>query len=356
MNSDIFLKAENWLKQFLFEIAIPAAIVIVTLIIGYIVRGIVFSRLIKWSKNSRTQINGAVISAVRGPVIIWFLMLGIYLAMQFSHLPQDVIYVVGRILLVLGILSVTLVVIGLTAGLISTYSSKFEAVLPMTSLTQYVTKIIILGIGILIILNTLGISIAPILATLGVGGLAVALALQDTLGNVFAGVYVIMSRQIKVGDYIRLDTGEEGYVVDITWRTTKIKTLPNNVILIPNEKLTKAIATNYCLPDREVAVLVNVGVHYNSDLKKVEAVTCEVGKEVMKEIAGGVPDFQPVIRYNAFGDFSVNFTAVLRAREFADQYLIKHEFIKKLHERYAREGIVFPYPVRAVNYEQEKAK
>lgn len=131
--------------------------------------------------------------------------------------------------------------------------------------------------------------------------------------------------------------------------------LPNNVVLVPNDKLTKVIITNYNLPDKELAVLVNMGVHYNSDLEKVEAITCEVAKEVMKEVKGGVPGFEPFIRYNAFGDSSINFTVIMRAKEFTDQYLIKHEFIKKLHRRYNREGIVLPYPIRAINYDQEKA-
>jgi small-conductance mechanosensitive channel len=202
----------------------------------------------------------------------------------------------------------------------------------------------------------MGIPVTPILATLGVGGLAVALALQDTLSNLFAGFHIIMTRQIKIGDYVRLDSGEEGYVTDITWRTTKIKMLPNNVVLVPNEKLTKSIITNYYLPDKEMAVLVNLGVHYKSDLKKVEKVTAEVARETMKEVSGGVPEFEPFIRYGGFGDSGVSLTVIMRAKEFVDQYLIKHEFIKRLHERYAKEGIVIPYPIRAVNYEQEKAK
>ncbi|MDD4894133.1 MAG: mechanosensitive ion channel family protein, partial [Candidatus Omnitrophica bacterium] len=198
------------------------------------------------------------------------------------------------------------------------------------------------------------ISITPILATLGVGGLAVALGLQDTLSNLFAGFHIIASRQIKIGDYVKLDSGEEGYITDITWRTTKIRMLPNNVVLVPNEKLTKAIVTNYYLPDKEMAVLVNLGVHYKSNLKMVEKITCEVGKQIMQEVSGGVPEFEPFVRYGAFGDFSINLTVILRAREFTDQYLIKHEFIKRLHERYAQEGIIIPYPIRAINYEQEK--
>jgi small-conductance mechanosensitive channel len=339
-----------------FEIVLPLAVVAVTLAAGYIIRKIAFERLAKWSKDIAGGVGDIISSVIKGPFIIWVLMLGIYFALEVSTLPDRVVRVASQTLLVLGIFSVTLVLANLATRLIKIHSSRLETAMPVTSLTQNVARIVIFGIGILIILNALNIPITPILATLGVGGLAVALALQDTLSNLFAGFHIIAARQIKVGDYVKLDTGEEGYVTDITWRTTKIRMLPNNVVLIPNEKLTKAIVINYYLPDKEMAVLVNLGVHYNSDLEKVEKVTCEVAKEVMKTVAGGVPDFQPFIRYNTFGDSSIGFTAVLRAKEFVDQYLIKHEFIKRLQERYAKEGIIIPYPIRAINYEQEKAK
>jgi small-conductance mechanosensitive channel len=339
-----------------FEMVLPLVVVAVTLVIGYIIRRIVFERLAKWSKNTKTRIDDIISSAIRGPFIIWVLMLGIYLALEVSTLPEKVVHIAGQTLLVLGIFSVTLVLANLFTRLIKIYSGKLEVALPVTSLTQNVGRIVVFGVGILIILDSLGIPITPIMATLGIGGLAVALALQDTFSNFFAGFHIIAARQIRIGDYVKLDTGEEGYVTDITWRTTKIRMLPNNVVLIPNEKLTKAIVTNYYLPDREMAVLVNVGVHYNSDLKKVEKVTCDVAKEVMKDVLGGVPEFQPFIRYHTFGDFSINFTVILRAKEFVDQYLIKHEFVKRLHERYAKEGIIIPYPIRAINYEQEKGE
>lgn len=353
---DTIFETISKLPSYLRPAAVPAVIILATLAAGFIIRKIIFSQVTRLSKNSKTKAGEIIISAVKGPLIIWFLMLGIYLALEVSEISPNIVNIAGKILLALGILSVTMVTVNLSAALIRTYSYKFETVLPITSLTQNIARIVVFGIGILIILNTLGISITPIIATLGIGGLAVALALQDTLGNVFAGFYIVMSRQIRVGDYIKLDSGEEGYVIDITWRATKIRNLPNNIILIPNEKLTKAIATNYYLPDKEMAVLVNVGVHYNSDLKKVESVTCEVAKEVMKDVPGGVPEFQPFIRYHTFSDFSINFTVILRAKEFVDQYLIKHEFVKRLHERYAKEGIVIPYPIRAINYEQEGAK
>ena len=340
----------------LYEMLLPLAIVLITLVCGYIIRQIILARLARRSKETGSYFADFAVSVVKGPFLIWFLMLAIYLALQFTKLPTNIVSLAGKTLLALGIFSVTFVLADLATRLIKTYSSRLEVALPVTSLTQNISKIVVFGIGILIILNSLDIPITPILATLGVGGLAVALALQDTLSNLFAGFHIIVSRQIRIGDYVKLDTGEEGYITDITWRTTKIRMLPNNVVLIPNEKLTKAIVINYYLPDKEMAVLVNLGVHYNSDLEKVEKVTCEVAKEVMKTVPGGVPEFQPFIRYNTFGDFSIGFTVILRAKEFVDQYLIKHEFVKRLHDRYAREGIIIPYPIRAINYDQEKAK
>jgi small-conductance mechanosensitive channel len=208
-------------------------------------------------------------------------------------------------------------------------------------------------IGVLIMLQSLGISITPIITALGVGGLAVALALQDTLSNLFSGLQILISRQLRPGDYIRLDTGEEGYVADITWRNTTIRALPNNMIVVPNAKLASSIiVTNYYMPEQEMSVLVQVGVAYESDLEKVEKVTIEVAKEVMKEVPGGVPEFEPFTRYHTFADFSINFSVILRAKEVVDQYLIKHEFVKRLHRRYLKEGIQIPFPIRTIHMKE----
>ncbi|MBI4286745.1 MAG: mechanosensitive ion channel family protein [Chloroflexi bacterium] len=334
----------------------PLSIFVVTFLIGFGLRKLLLSRLSRWTQKSKTQLDDIIISSLRGPSIIWLLILGIYLAIRFSDLPLNAIDISGKVLLVLGILSATLFLGNLAARTIKVYAAKVEGALPTTSITTNVARVVVFALGVLIIIKGIfNLDISPILATLGVGGLAVALALQETLSNFFAGVYISMARQIQIGDYIKLDSGEEGYVTDIHWRTIKIKALPNNIILVPNEKLARAIVTNYYLPDKELAVLVNLGVHYKSDLTSVERVTVEVAREVMKEVTGGVPGFEPFIRYNNFGDSSIGFTVIMRAREFVDQYLIKHEFIKRLHARYQAEGIVIPFPIRAINYEQEKA-
>jgi small-conductance mechanosensitive channel len=131
--------------------------------------------------------------------------------------------------------------------------------------------------------------------------------------------------------------------------------LPNNVVVMPNKLLVSSKIINYYYPSPDMAVLVEVGVHYDSDLARVERVTIEVAKEVLQKTAGGVADFTPFIRYHTFNAYSIDFTVILRCKEFVDNYLIKHEFIKALHKRYNQEGINIPYPIRAINYAQEKA-
>jgi small-conductance mechanosensitive channel len=134
-----------------------------------------------------------------------------------------------------------------------------------------------------------------------------------------------------------------------------VRTLPNNFVLIPNSRLAQSVVTNYHRPTKEMAVLVQVGVHYASDLDRAERVTCDVARDVMKAVPGGVPDFDPFVRYHTFSDSSIDFTVILRAKEFTDSFLIKHEFIKALARAFAAENIVIPFPIRAINVDQERS-
>jgi len=316
--------------------------------IGYGLRQLIFKLFQNWAKKTSTKLDDIIIEALKFPFLLWVVLAGISISIRTTGLPEKITFFLDKTMLVIWVISLSIVASKISTGIINVYSSRVESTLPVTSLTQNIANIVIFIIGFLVILNLLGISITPILTALGVGGLAVALALQETLSNLFAGIHIIMARQIRVGDYIQLDSGQEGYVLDIGWRSTRIKTLPNNIVIIPNSKLAQAIVINYYMPEKELAVLIQVGVHYDSDLEKAEKVTVEVAKEVMKSVPGGVPEFEPFIRYHTFGDSSINFNVVLKVKEFADRHLITHEFIKRLKKRYDKEGIVIPFPIRTV--------
>jgi small-conductance mechanosensitive channel len=132
--------------------------------------------------------------------------------------------------------------------------------------------------------------------------------------------------------------------------------LSDNIILVPNAKLGSAIVTNFSFPQKEMNMTVPVGVSYSSDLDKVEKVTLEVARETLKETAGGVAGFEPAVRYNNLGDSAIQFNVVLRVKDFTNQYLVTHEFIKKLHKRYNKEGIDLPFPQRVVHLVNEEKK
>ncbi len=329
-------------------VGIPAAVALLGLMAGLVVRRTVVSRLEKMAEGTRSVVDDIVLSAVRGPVVLWFVILGLYAAIQITTLPERITLLIQQLLLILVIFSITWAVARVVGALVENGAKRAPETLPGATLVTNLARITVLAIGILVILQTLGISIAPIITALGVGGLAVALALQDTLANLFAGVHILASRQLRPGDYVKLDSGEEGYVVDVTWRQTTIRQLPNNIIIVPNKQIASTITTNYHLPEQQLSVLVPVGVHYDSDLEHVERVTIEVAKETLQTVEGGVPDWEPFIRYSQFADSSINFNVILRGQEYVSQYLLRHEFIKRLHKRYDKEGIVIPFPIRTV--------
>ncbi|MGD2152102.1 MAG: mechanosensitive ion channel family protein [Gemmatimonadales bacterium] len=335
-------------------VVIPAAIALLGLVVGLIVRRTVVARLGKVAEGTRSVTDDIVLSAVRGPVVLWFLIGGLYAAIQITTLPQRVAVLIQQLLLILVIFSITWAIARVVAALVENGARRAPETLPGATLVTNLARVTVLAIGILVILQTLGISIAPIITALGIGGLAVALALQDTLANLFAGVHILASRQLRPGDYVKLDSGEEGYVVDVTWRQTTIRQLPNNIIIVPNKQIASSITTNYHLPDQQLSFLVPVGVHYGSDLGHVERVTIEVARETLQTVEGGVPDWEPFIRYSAFGDSSINFNVILRGQEYVCQYLLRHEFIKRLHRRFDQEGIVIPFPIRTVVLEGQQ--
>jgi small-conductance mechanosensitive channel len=335
---------------------IPALTIAISAIIFFVVRSVTFKFLHRWAEKSESKAGDVVIAMIQTPSIYWCIAIALYLGLELSELPRKYVLYLDRAIYVILILSITLAAANLSVKIFENYARKFTIPLPTTGIVYGVLKGSILTVGFLIILNILGISITPLLTALGVGGLAVALALKDTLSNLFAGLHIIASRQINPGNYIKMSTGEEGYVADITWRSTTIKAPANNMVIIPNATLASANVTNYDLPDKQVALIVKVTASYSGDLEKVEKIAIAVGKKVLESVPGGVPDFEPSVRYNTFGDFGIDLSVILRVKELADQYLVKHEFIKTLHRRFREEGIEFPVSTPQTRQKEEDQK
>lgn len=345
----------NWIER-LNQVVPPWAYVpaaVLLWILGlWLVKKIILHRLKKWAEKTAFRWDDILIESLSFPLNFLILASGLTFLVQLLSMPEKVDQVM--------IIAMQGAVVCAIASFLDRLAKGFYQEYSATVLGQVSQGLVlglirgfIIGIGLLIFLQLIGISITPILASLGIGSLAVALALQDTLSNFFAGLYVTVDKPVQVGDFIRIESGEEGYVVDVGWRSTRIRTLPNNVVIVPNSKLMGSVITNYHLPEKEMVTTVEVGVHYGSDLAQVERVAREAAKEVMQKFQPQVLRFEPDVRFHTFGESSVNFTVVLRAREFVDHYTVKHEFIKILHERFRKEGIVIPYPIRTLDIPDE---
>ncbi len=331
------------------ELVVPLAVLLAVLATGVFTRHYLFRVLERWAAKSKARFDDLLVQALRGPFLLWVMILGLHLAIQSSELPGRITALVGKALLILWIASLTVVAAKLAGSMVRLYGSGKASVLPVTTLSQNLASLAVATIGILILLDTLHIPVTPILTALGVGGIAVALALQDTLSNLFAGFYVSLAGQVRVGHYVKLDSGEEGYVTDISWRSTTLRALQNNLIVVPNAKLAQAIVTNYHLPEKRMSLLLPVSVSYDSDPETVERVLTEEAVHGAREIPGLLAEPVPFVRFiPGFGDSSLDFTLICQVAEFADQYLAQHELRKRIFKRFRREGIEIPFPIRTL--------
>ena len=286
-------------------------------------------------------------------VTVWFALASIYFVILSRNIDKTLAGLLENVILVLLLVTIGLVLSRIASGFIRLYFNSVQG-MPSSSLIMNVVRIVIGTLFGLLILQSFGVSITPLLGALGVGGLAIALALQETLANFFAGIVIILSRQLRPGDFVELNSsyGEQGYVEDITWRITTIRSLANNMVIIPNYMLSSSIVTNYYQPEQQMSVLVNVGVSYDSDLEHVERVTTEVATGVMTDVGGGIPEEEPFIRFNNFGESSIDFTVIMQTNEVVNQYIITHEFIKCLHRRYGKR--VYKFRSRSVRSRTRK--
>ncbi|MCX8007750.1 MAG: mechanosensitive ion channel family protein [Coriobacteriia bacterium] len=296
------------------------------------------------ARKSGRRAFAAVLLGLRG-MPAWWLAIGAgLLRLRAEPLPPAADVLLTRSLLVAGGVTLTVAATRIAVGLVREYAVSPEGPLPSTSIFVNLTRIAVIALGALLVLHALGISVTPVLTALGVGGLAVALALQDTLSNLFAGLQLLASRQIHPGDHLTLDTGQEGVVQDVTWRYTTLLAQGGNLVVVPNAKLAQAIVTNHALPEQPLAVPVEFTIAYGSDLDLVEQVVASVASTTVADLAPELDDYEPVVRFRALLDSGIGVTAVLRSPTFGDQFAIRSEFIRRLLAAFDEHGIEIPYP------------
>lgn len=330
------------------EIFYIAVIAISGLVLGWLVEFLLVSRILKRLGNGGWQGVPYLKKSIRGFFSFGLFIAGLYASVAYALPQPEYLEYTNLTVKILYILFLTVYFGRTFTGLLRYYTHREDSRLPNSSILMILIRIIVYIVGFIFILNALNISITPILTALGVGGLAVALALQDTLTNLFAGLQILASKKFHIGDIIRLDSGEEGVVEDISWRNTTLRTLRDNIVVVPNAKVSTAILYNFDMPQSEFDIVVEGSVSYDSDLERVEWVVLDEATRLLNEPEFKVENFLPFVRFYAFADSGISFRVFIRTHSFNAQFLLRHTFIKRLHKRFKTEGIEIPYPKRDV--------
>jgi small-conductance mechanosensitive channel len=345
--SEVLYPMVSWELLQQNEYFLAAVILLASVLIAKAFQHIFVAFVTRLTAKTESDLDDALLDASSRPIFYLILATGLYFAVRsLSVMGSYSRYSRGTALVVF------VIIIGwLAARIITLFTTRWYRKHQNLHATPRVLNIIISSAihlsALIVILAYFEVEVTPFVAALGLGGLAVGLALQDTLSNFFSGLHIVSDQPFRVGDFIELpEQNLSGYVDDIGWRTTRIRTLPGNYVIVPNSKIAGSVLQNDYLPAKEMSVNVQVGVDYGSDLAKVEKVTVEVAKHIQKTVEGAKHEHEPFIRYHTFGDSNIGFSVILRATEPVAQYIIKHEFIKELHARYAKEKIEISWPVQ----------
>jgi small-conductance mechanosensitive channel len=339
-----------------------ALAIIIAFSVAKVVNYILRVWAVKLTVRTKTDLDDMLIKAMRRPILLGFVLYGFYYALTTVSYLLPHAETVNLAFLFIEVYFTAYVISKFIVTFIDWYA-KEVAVKTESKMDDHflpplkkVVYIIALLVSTIFLMDRLGVEITTLIATLGIGGLAVALALQDTLSNFFAGSYTTLERSIRLNDFIQLETGETGYVTEIGWRTTKIRKLDNNVVIIPNNKLAQSKIINFDLQDGRMSVGLACGISYDSDLDKVEKIALEETEKIMKKHSSIDPKkYPPTVRFNEFGDSNIKFNIWFNVKQAKDQFREKHELIKSLKKRFDKEGIVIEYPIVRV-YGKEKQK
>jgi len=325
---------------------IALLILFVSFIIARISLFILKKYIHKFALRTKTDIDDIILRIITKPLYIIIILIGLNTSLKTLTIPEPYSSIINKILFIIYVILITLAVSKVITALLVKWfkvQKKFEKT---PRLISKIIKIVIYIIALLIILDHFDIDITPIVATLGIGALAIGLALQNTLSNLFAGLHLISDKPIIIGDFIQLENNVSGYVEDIGWRSTRIKTLQNTIVIIPNSKLAESIIINTSL--QEPSIILQCGVSYDSNLEKVEKVTIDVAKNLQKKMKSIINEFEPEIRYHTFSDSNINFSITIRLSRIEDKNIVTHELIKELKKRYDKEKIEISYPIRKI--------
>lgn len=238
----------DWLALRWRDVVIPVAVFLAALVTSFWMRRAAIEAFDRWADKTRWQGKEILVNATRGPSTLWCLTLSAYLGLVVSVLPEGWKESAGSGLWTIFLLSLTLSALRLTGGLVVFYGEKLKSPQRAIRLARNILRITILVLGALILLDVWGVTTSPFLLLIAVAVLAAVLLLRNAIPNWAAWFQLAAASHVKVGDYIKLETGEEGYIKQIGWVNTQIEALDESLVLIPNRRLLESTVVNYGRP------------------------------------------------------------------------------------------------------------
>lgn len=312
--------------------------------------------VLKITKKTKTDIDDLIVERTNRPISFILFLVGLRLAIIPHPIRPDILDIIEHSISSLIIALVTYIVIVVFDILISNWGRKFASRTESTVddevvvLLQRFSRILLSFLGLIFILEAWGIKVGPLLASLGIAGIAVAFALQTTLGNIFGGISLIVDRSITVNDFIKLDDGTEGSVIDIGLRSTKIKSRDGDLIIIPNGKLSDSKIYNFHKPLPITRAVIEFGVKYGSDVDKVRDI-------VLKELNGisaVIKDPAPQVIFTELGDFALKFKAFFWVKSIDKKIEAREAALSAIYSALGKNKITIPFPTRTIYMPNDK--
>ena len=327
---------------------------ILTVIIGIVV-AILVRTIVRWLKKyaetTRTQWDDIVVAAIGTPVQVGIIAVSVYIALKyFGIIPEEYAWIISDdVLNSIYILLGTWIASSLAHNIILIYGhdlvEKGESPLDdrLIEFLELTARYVIWFIGIMLILVNLDINITPFLATAGIVGLAFALAAQDLISNFYGGAVITIDKPLKVGDRVKIEH-YYGDVIDIGARSTRLKTPDNQVITIPNNKITTNYVTNYSEPDQKLRISIPVSVVSGTDPAKVKELLLDISYSVIQKTGYLLEEPAPQVFFSEFGESGLKFILYVWAKKYDLTDEVKDAINLQIAGRFADEGIDIPFP------------
>lgn len=324
------------------------AFILIMRIIIYLVEKYVAS----FVKDTKTQVDDLILKALNRPIFYVLFFWGARIAVDLLRFSETITLNTQRILDALIILTMAIIVVRISNiildEVVKKYAKKTKSDLDdeLLPLSHKVVRILIFVFAFMWILTLYGVEIGPVLASLGIAGLAVGLALQPTLGNIFSGISIVSDKSIRRGDRLRLESGEEGIVYDIGLRSTKIETFDKQVIIVPNSQLANGRVVNYARPDIRSRIALDVSVAYGSDIDKVKKVLLNCVKIIPKDLVD--EDKEPVVYFTNMGDFALTFKLIVYIKNYKDKFVNEVKLREHVYKELKKNKLEIPFPTQTV--------